>query len=351
MRTGNTYRGRRTFLKGVVGTAGAFSMAGCVGLGGGGGFPEDGSEIEMHIPYGTGGGYDTVFRGLSPFVAQAFTETQDVNVNIVPRNVTGGAGVRMLNEQYRRDPGGEVLGGLNAPPHVINQILDIAGPEYDVLDFVSTAAVEANTASVVTRNELDVSGWDDMLAKAEEDGEWNLATSGVGAQTHVTFSILSEETGIPANFVHFESIGEAMNAVSRGEGDYAVSVTGSALPFLGDDSTDMKFLFVLNGEPPVIDVPGEIKIASEEGVPRWEIIRDLTAGRKLPVLPPETSDEVADIWEEVLTTATSKDDFKEWAAANGRPVVSWGRDRARETLESQVSSVEEVSDFLGEIIK
>ena len=73
-------------------------------------FPE--KDITIVIPYGPGGGFDTLTRKLSPYIEEYFAKKSGKNYNnvkVVPKNMPGASGKKAAVYTSKQKPDGHTV--------------------------------------------------------------------------------------------------------------------------------------------------------------------------------------------------------------------------------------------------
>lgn len=342
---------RRKFLASAAAAASLGGISGCTGSsswnvlsGGGGEFPTGGNDISTYIPYSEGGGFDTVIRGLAPILEDSFSDLEDVDVNVVPENVTGGGGVRNYNQHSTREPNGYHVSGMHGTAAPLNQILEIGEIQYDVRDFYYIGQMELNIKTLVSKAEDDQMTWKEIQSIGEQKG-LHIATSGTGSPGHIFGEIISDQTGMETSYVHYGGVAPAMEGMIRGEADWVIANYASALPWA--EGGDVTYHISFEDEKPPLDGP-DVYTAADEGLPKWELIANLVNTIKVMALPPEPADEVTSIWEEVFKHAVTSEEYQNWAKENRRPITYAGN--ANEIIQNVYESQKEVKSMLSGMI-
>lgn len=363
---------RRKVLTGIGGSALALT-AGCVGGGGndggsdggsgsggdgsggsggdggesgsesqGSSFPQDGDEVRLIIPYGTGGGFDTYSRGLAPY----FEKHLDADVSVLPENVEGGGGARGTNEAYNAAPDGKTIEMFHGTNFPLQELLgDVA---YKTEDFVFFGQVAYNVKTIVSARDGGAETWDEMVSKAQDEGVMRISTGGNGSPAHIAMAVVVDGLdGVEAQYVHYGGVGEAMTAIARDEADYTVANYSSAVPFTGEGG-EVKYVFALNSDQPAEGA--NLALAPDLGVPNWQTAADLVNTIRAFVLPPGTPDDVQSTWESALLDSLEDEEFLAWAKENERPITAANGETVRERTMNAFQSMKDQEELLNEMI-
>lgn len=342
---------RRKFLK-ASGVAGAGLLAGCVGDDD----PEeptadddndhdDGeadetdvdfpqSDIQIIIPYGPGGGYDTYARLLAPHLGEQF------DVEILPQNVEGAGGIIGTEQVYNANDAHEVL-IANVSDFAINQIQDDV--EYDLAEMTWLAQIAEDLRGIGVANHTGITTFEEYV-EAVQNEELNFYSPGPGAGQVIVPVVLGEVSGLyPAenvtdNVVTYDGRGEAYQGMLAGDVDVMAGTYNSVLPFTEDEDEPVEMIMALNtdDEPPE-PTPDADTLATAD-VDNAEEIQDTVTGRRAFAAPPETDDAVREILADAFDAAINDDEFRAEAEEAERPIAYMG---SEDTERAVVNMVEE----------
>ena len=205
---------RRQFL-GLVGAAGVAGLAGCAGSGGngggsggdggdggsGGGSGNDGSgsgssdypskAIQGVIPWGAGGGTDTIIREYAPLYEE------ELGVSIELENRTGASSRQGMNYLSQQDPDGYTIGFNDPSINVLGETLFETQYKTSELTAIGTTA-QSPCAIFAPPGEYDDL---DGLLNAVSQGDFVFGSSGVGTTNDFFGQITMTNLGAdPANF-------------------------------------------------------------------------------------------------------------------------------------------------------
>ncbi|WP_158599380.1 tripartite tricarboxylate transporter substrate binding protein [Halobellus sp. Atlit-38R] len=288
-------------------------------------------EVEIIVPYATGGGFDAYARLTAPYLEKHLPN--DVTVTV--KNVVGGGGVKGTTETYNADPDGHTLMIWDAYQGVTQQIGRNVG--YQLQEMSHIGAVTQSPNSLISMESAGISGWDDFVNRIDE---LNFATQGVGAISHTGVVLLGELTGAWAeedvNFVHYGGTGEALSGLERGEADVFL---------VGPATSGLKVVKALNSEMTIMfsDPVGEDSIY--HGVPKqysgdldienMDQYARLTRFRRFFTGPPGVPEEILEIQRNAFSKIIQDEEFLQETSEKGRPIVNPG-------------SADQVSEVMGE---
>lgn len=321
---------RRQFLKGVGGTASIVAIAGCQGSGGGGeGSEEDSdsggddsssestettssetssslpSEIEMIVPWASGGGTDRTARQL----ASQAGEQSDVSFFV--SNVTGGSGSAGFRRVANADSDGSTVGVLTVEVCTISH-LDISDVTPD--DFKPVMQYNFDPASLTVHEDEPYDTIEGFVEHAQNSEDTiQISNSGIGAIWHLSAARFAQAAGVSDNINHigYDGGAPATTAVVNGEVDATTASAAEVAPQVEDGP--LKILGVM-GEEPVSIFP-DTSTFQDAGY-------DITVGawRGLGV-PAETPDETVSMLHDTYKSVYDSDTFQEFMNNNGFGLV------------------------------
>ena len=248
-----------------------------------------GRTITYIVSTAPGGGYDTYARLLVRYMAKYLPETR-----IVVRNVPGAGNIIGANRIYVARPDGLTFGTFNTGL-LYSQMLEMQGIRFDLgqMSWIGKMADEGRTLVLATNSGLD--GVQDLITSEET---MRLATSGIGAASHIETRMLQEMLGLNVRLITnivggdtqlsmlrgevvgaLEAASSNANFVQRGDGKYVLSIAGahsglSGVPQARDFVTDPQHLRLLD----LVEMIAYVgrPTAGPPGIPpgRLEVLRD-----------------------------------------------------------------------------
>lgn len=223
-------------LKTTLGIATATTIALAAGHASAQSWPD--GNIEMIIPAGPGAGFDTYARVLG----RAMEE--DLDVNVVPQNVSGGGGMRGATVAYQSEPDGQNFAIFNVPG-IIVPVINGDKVGYDVSKIDWLGAMAFNQYAVVVAKDSPYNTLADLKAAGEP-----ITFTAYGSSGMVANRILCAEAGLDCQIITgYPSNGEALLGVVRGDAMASVPPISTAAAFNGQD--DLKAILLMTDR----DVP------------------------------------------------------------------------------------------------
>jgi tripartite-type tricarboxylate transporter receptor subunit TctC len=284
-------------------------------------FPE--KDIEIVIPYGPGGGFDTLTRKLAPYIEEYFAKKQGKNFNnikVVPKNMPGASGKKAAVYTSKQKPDGHTIQIFNIPGHGLPYIKgEDAG--YDITGFTWLNRVGGDDYVVIVAKDSPYKTFKDLLNKS---GDLKIPEQGPGSTSNMANKITWATFNKGGEYIYgYKSSRDYSTAVLRGDGDVTMLASGSAKRYnkAGDfrivahwaDEVDPAFEGAVNG--------------NDVGHPE---LHDLGLLRMMAG-PAGMSPEVTKTWTEALAYAVNHPDIQAWSAKTGNPVLAY--DSAEKTKE------------------
>ena len=286
-------------------------------------WPAD-DEITFVIPYGPGGGFDTIVRTFAPALEQALGAT------IVPENVAGASGSRGGQQVYRADPDGYTIGIFNVPGVTVTEATS-RSLGYPLEEVTWIASVAEEVFAVAVQAESEIGSIEELCADAASDPV-KLSDTGLDSTSSITSVIMFDILDCPiVNVTGYNGSNDTMIAVMRGEVDATVKPIASLSKYV--ESGDLKIVFTLT-EDEVID---GVQAAGDIGHP--ELAR-FTVNRVIGG-PPGMPEDIVNALSAAFETASQSGPVQEWASGTGT-VLSF-RDAAGTS-----EMMSELSDFYGQ---
>jgi len=262
-------------------------------------FPE--RDITFVVPYSPGGGYDTLARGLAPYIQKYLPN----RVNVIVENRGGAAGQTGTTYVYNARPDGYTIMLSNVPGLIAGQIISDR-KNYDLSEFTWLGRV------TVVNNGLAVAGNSKYLTVDDlKQGELLFAGADIGDAA--TAFLAFAQMGIKARYLPHNGSGEATTSVLRGDAAITYFSLGSLLPYV--TSGDLRVLVQFNEQP----MSGLIAPTSASlGHPN---LSNIAAQQRVIGAPPKVPKEIAAILEEALKKAVTDPEFVAFATGIKQPTA------------------------------
>lgn len=265
--------------------------------------------LEIIVPFGTGGGFDTVARQL------AITLQKDLGQPVVVKNVTGG-GQRIGARTFQQaPPDGYTLGYFSEPPLFVSTLVE--APEgFDMMKWVSLAGVRKSPFTILVRKDSPLNTWQDIVTADRAGQRLRMGNEGLGG--HLPQHVVLVETLGLKNAVHvggFQGSADIAPSVIRGDTDliFASPIT-SWLRFI--QSGDLRPLVVIEPQrnPLIPDTP----TAREVGFPNAADLEAALATYIYGIITvPGTPSERVQYLEQAVLNALADPEFLNWAMGAG----------------------------------
>lgn len=271
-----------------------------------GGFPS--KAIEIVVPYGPGGGYDSVARQL------AAPMQRDLGQPVVVRNVPGG-GSRIGARQFQQaQPDGYTL-FYGAETYLFASTLVTPPEGFDVAAWDWVAGVRTFVAGIFVANKSPFKTIQDVLAADKAGQKLRLAHEGGGGYLEVqvitTSSLGMQNVTFVGGYVGTADISAAL---IRGDIDVEVlTPISSTIQFVR--SGDIRPLVVLSpARSPLIPDAATARELNLTNVADLEVLGNITSGiAAVPKTPPDRLQAL----EQAALKAMKDPGFLEWARGAG----------------------------------
>jgi len=199
----------------------------------------EGETATFVVPFSPGGGYDTIARGMAPFLED------ELGATVVVQNEAGAGGLTAANNLYNADPDGLTFGLFAAQGIVGSALAEAQGVQYDPEKFTYVARLAEDKRVLLTGGDSDLKTIDDVTSA----DKLKYATAGVGAADHIDANVLPTILGIADNVqivTGFEGSSETELAVTAGQVDLGSGTLGTRLK--GIESGDQRALLLMGRE-------------------------------------------------------------------------------------------------------
>lgn len=276
-------------------------------------YPE--KPITFIVPFGAGGGFDTLARALSTRLEK------EVGVPFAVKNVKGAGGRRGSIALFKSEPDGHTIGFAHFVSLQTDELLLGKKPPIDYGKFEIILKISHSRHYVYVNKKLPFKSLGD-LKKAGRTIKFS--GTGVGAITWVEAEAIGTEVGFPVKVVTgYKSLAEAALAVARGDVDASL---GSFHHFQGVIQ-DVRPLVYLSKERwhGLPDVPSVLEL----GYPRLAVL----GSPRVVCAPPGTPEDRLEILRSALLKIVNSQEFKDWASEAGYSLDPMGPDETWKALE------------------
>lgn len=307
----------------------AMSLAACAGGGtaGGGGDQQESAGldcprgIEFIVPYSAGGGSDRQVRRLQPHLESAL----DMSINVTYQ--TGGDGAVGWLALSNAEPNGCTVGNTVSPNIVLLSMSEEdVGFSYENFSYIGWTETGPITLTVSGDSEWQTV--DDFVTAAKA-APGDLTVAGVGEPGELFTAAMTAATGIDVSYVPVSGgVGDIVPQLMGGQVD-AGMLSSAAVA----DRSDTLRSIALTGDQ---EFPAFPDTPTFEGAGYDSVALTYAWGL---ALPPETPDEIVQVWSDALQTALSNDELRNEIETAGLLPLEQTPDEAVAFVEEQAQSV------------
>ncbi len=296
-------------------------------------------DIEFIIPYGPGGGFDTVVRKLSPYLQKYLPG----KVNVVPKNLPGGSGARAAIELKNSRPNGTKIMIFNLPGHALPNIKGDTS-RYDMNSFTWLGRIAKATYVLVVSGKSNFKTFQDLLDLKRPVKNPEL---GAGGTSFMMSTIMWSAVGHDVKFITgYKSSADYALAVLRGDGDTTMLAAGSFRKYIGGKMKkkkigphDLRPVLELIEGPSIFGV----KTAKDYGHPELD---KLGLERDVATVP-KTPANITKVLETALGKAIQDPEFSAWANKVGQgPIVYLNGKQTAESVKDLIATYKKYADKL-----
>lgn len=285
------------------------------------GYPE--KPIEFIVPWGPGGGSDTLMR----IVAMGLSEVTGQAVPIV--NMPGVGGTVGLAEFAKRPADGYTISQIHEGLYTANKL---GITELSYKNFIPVALVTSSPQYLVLSKNDNFSNLEELKAYAAANPGAVRAGVTLGGVPHLHMAMIEEALGVQFSYVGFRDTGERIRAAVGGNVDIVIGDVASASEF------------VKNGDLIFAGVGTEERTSEEPDVPTmaeqgYDLSMAVTRG---VVLPAGTPDEIVEALDAALEKAMSLPDIREKMTNAGSADIYLGHEAYKAYLDKLDGEVDKV---------
>lgn len=272
-------------------------------------------DITFMIPYGPGGGFDTITRKLSPFVEKHLGG----KVNVIPKNVQGARGTKAAIELTRSKPDGTKIMIFNLPGHAVFNIEGDTS-KYDMNKFTWIGRIAKAGYVLAVSGKSNFKTLKDLI---DLNRPVKQAELGPGGTSYMASQVLWKTVGKEVKFITgYKSSAQYALATIRGDGDAVLLAVGSFRKYIGGKGvkggigpSDLRPVLELTLDKSAFP---DTQNAAEAGYPS---LAELGLSRIVGAAP-NTPPEIAKTLEAGLKKAVLDPEFVAWAKKVGRGPIA-----------------------------
>ncbi len=302
-----------------------------------------GKTINLIVPHGAGGGYDTYARMVAPYLEK------ELGATIVVENVTGAGGDVGRNKVWNAKPDGLNIGFTSGSAMVYSQLSKSESAQYDVAKITWMARALAEPSVLVLTAKSPYQSIAD-LQKATKPIKF--AVSGVGDDDFFGLGIEGRALGIKfLPVTGYNGTKEASLAVVTGEVDAFQTSIGTMLPLIkkGDVKPIMIVLDEKHSSLP--DVPTYASFATGDNAKLAQAQIGIAKITRVFFGPPNMSPEIVNVFETAFNKILNDKDFLDKATKAERPILYAPGSEVTKMVTAAVQQGAAVTPILKEALK
>lgn len=180
--------------------------------------------LRVLVPNGPGSSVDT----LSRIVTNRLSEV--IGQNIVVDNRAGAGGVIGMEIGKEANPDGYTLITATTAASTIARLMLKNPPYHPINDFDSVAQFAVTLNVLVVANSLPVKSVPELIAYAKSGKKpFNMASAGVGSQSHLSGAYFVQEAKIQSLHVPYKGGGASSRSVASGESQWSLIPSAAAM--------------------------------------------------------------------------------------------------------------------------
>lgn len=311
------------------------ALSACGGEGGAAGadgdeeetFPADGETLTLVVPWAPGGGVDSAARAAAPILAE------ELGIDVVVENIEGAGGrIGAQNVYDATDDYYRIVTGVT-PSHSLGEIVFNAG--FNALDFEPIYGFAQEQSSVMVADDSPYESFTDLIEASKEQRLLH-GNPGAGGAASLTSAILNDATALEFEEVPHQGTSEVVAALMSGDVDFMVNVDINLSLF-----EEIRSIGAM--APERSEFAPDVPTLAEQGqsdVPALLITRGWWAS-------PGTPEHVLDTLEAAFADVYESDEWKDFADAQGLPVVPLSRQEMIEVDQESHRLVEEYGHLMS----
>lgn len=276
-------------------------------------YPGD-KPIKFVVPYGAGGGFDTIVRTFAPALETSLDAT------VVPENIKGASGTRGGQAVARAKADGYTIGIYNIPGLTVAETLD-RDIGFSLQDVSWIANLAASKYGIAVKGDSEIQSVQDLCDLGRPI---KLSDTGKDSTSSITAVIAFQIIGCEiTNITGYGGSNDTMIAVMRGEVDATLKPLTSLAKYTETD--DLRMIVTLTDEQVLDGVPTTTELGYPE-LAKFGLNR-VVGG------PPGLPDEVIETLSAGFKTAIESDPIQEWAEGTGTELNYMGPEDTKKMMD------------------
>jgi tripartite-type tricarboxylate transporter receptor subunit TctC len=304
----------------------------------------EGETVELIVPHGAGGGFDTYARASAPYLEEYLGAT------VVVKNVTGAGGNIGRNQLYRAEPDGLTIGFSSFPSMIFSQLSGADGIQYDVNEWEILGRVVAESEVISVPAAAKYQSLEELR---NADGPVRIPLSGVGDDTFFKAMIVARGLGIDVVPVTgYDGASEAFAAGMRGDGEILSSSIGSSLQLIEAGEITPILQISLVPATTLEGVPLASEVIEDEVMASFvKSIAGISALDRSFFAPPGVPEERLETLRAAVAATMENPDFLAEMEQLGRAIDFMPADEATAVLEEAMANSDALVPLLEEALQ
>ena len=289
-------------------------------------FPE--KDIEFLIPYGPGGGFDTVVRKIAPKMEEV------LGVNVIPTNMPGANGRKAATYLMNSEPDGHTIMIFNIPGHGLGAIRgEDIGYDIEAVTWLGQVGQDGYVVMSAADNE-EIGSIEDVVAL---DRPVKIPDQGPSSTSHMANQITWATLGAEPQFITgYKSSQDYTTAVLRGDGDLTMVVSGSAARYNAND--DFNILAEFSDDQLFPDAPDGADLGHPD-------LNNLQL-RRVVAGSPGMPEDVVQALSDAIVAAVNDPEVQAWAEETGNPMPALDASEATAAVERSLEFHKRFADVM-----
>lgn len=261
-------------------------------------------EVELTVPFGAGGGTDTVFRRLVNIINNENLSS----VRWIVTNREGAGGMNGLQEVARTSDNNHLL-MATAAAHIT--FPELQGLNTSIRDVKPVANVLMDPQVLWTHEGSQYESVDDVVqALKQEPQSVTFGGGPLASSDSLAAALFEREVGVQFNYVPFEGGGEVLTALRGGQVDLAWVNPSEARGSSVEEGGNLKALGLALEER--LSAYPKVKTLTEQG---YDVVYDKHL--RGVMAPPDTPDKVTSYYASVIEKAVKTTEWKSFLNESG----------------------------------
>lgn len=299
-----------------------------------------GKTITFIIPYSPGGGFDTIGRVFSKYLAKELGHGTKVSV----QNKPGGGSLIGTNTIFQAEPDGLTIGEINYPGQVFAQLSDTAGVKFKSDQWSFFSRLAAFNPVVYTSKDSGISSAQDLI---DAQDQVVFGIGGAGSDAYYGTKVLANTLGFPYKLVTgYPGDAEADAALKANEVEARYQSIAAAMESFSKSEVNLDIYISTERSKKLPNVPAVTELGDAQDKDTLRTLGSIYDLERVVVGPPGIPDKRMDYLSKAISKTIKNPDFLSETKDAGYAVNPLDRLATKELVKKVAPSLKDLKSAI-----